>query len=153
MEYFLGRYVRRANVKNQISLADIAQVIRERNKPKYADRLFMMLDHFQGSKYSTPYIKCFDRKAFESKVVGVIDASELHRQKIDKSGRLLIPQELAVPARIESVDRIVVVEAEKADGWGMTFGIYNLDYYHEKQAGKMETQYLKALEKVIKSET
>jgi len=138
MEYILGKAPRKINEKNQLSIpADIVDVIEERNKHKYAKRLYLMLDYAQGPECSVPYIKCFDQYAFEKTVKGIIDASELCRQEIDKQGRVLIPKNFVKEAKLGSLDRIVFVEASSGKEWGMTFGIYNLDNYHKIKAEDM----------------
>jgi DNA-binding transcriptional regulator/RsmH inhibitor MraZ len=133
MDYFLGKDSRKLNVKNQVAIpAEFIRTIKERNKAEHERDIYMTVAY--ASEASVPFVKCFDYTAFRQTVKGVIDAGELHKATLDKQGRFVIPKRIMDEAGLDSLDRIVMVEAESGKCWGMTFAIYELDNYHKMKA-------------------
>lgn len=147
MEYFVDKEPRSITVKYQIGLPrDILDAIKARNSLEHARDLYLTVASVPTRKGPISFVKCFDYFALENIAKHCIDASKIRKVKIDRSGRVCITKDIAEGAEMETLDRIVIVKADSGSNWGMTFGIYEMNNYHQIEADEMETRWRKELE-------
>jgi hypothetical protein len=151
MDYVLGKKPVQLNVQGQIIIPrNIVNAICNRNEPKQSNKLYLKLEYAQTDSKPLPFLKCFDHCTLEHIVKERKET--IHPGQIEGhfnmglDGRLCIPEQLRKMAQLNLTQCGTTIVEACSEEWGFSFGIYNLDIYHEVQAYRMFNPMIKELE-------